>query len=195
VKRPALALALLLAAPAVGAGSGATTPQEPPHAVAAPGAPGDGGSRLSADPSRVAAGLFLDSPVSGATIDHSLRVLEGLRCRYGLRGGVRDDEEAGRRALAELDARELTPEEVTREAERLGIDLDPAACGDACENLENLVRLRLRQAALERLADVKDCLDARSTPPVPAAGDDPPTARARAEVDPGEPAGGGAPPR
>jgi hypothetical protein len=107
---------------------------------------------LSSDPGRIAHGLLLDSPVSSETIDRSLEILEGLRKRYDLHGGVRDDEEAARRALAEIEAIEFSAEQTRAMAKKLGVSLDPKVCGEACENFERLVLIELRIEALAKLA-------------------------------------------
>jgi hypothetical protein len=112
----------------------------------------DGVVQLSPDAERIAFGLFLDTPLPAASIEKSLDVLSGLRCRYGLHGGVRDDEEAARRAFEEIDGLTFTPKDRARMAERLGVSLAPALCGEACEQFENLVLLKLRMEALEKLA-------------------------------------------
>lgn len=117
----------------------------------------DGGARLSDDPRRIAFGMFLDAPVPAGTIERSLEVLSGLRCRYGLHGGIRDDEEAARRALAEVEALEFTSQDRARMAKRLGVPLAPALCGAACEQFESMVLVRLRMEALEKLAAAGGC--------------------------------------
>jgi hypothetical protein len=116
-----------------------------------------GDVRLTDDPRRIAYGLFLDTPLAPGTIDRSLRILAGLRCRYGLYGGVRDDEEAASRAFEEIDRLAFSRSDVARKAQQLGVSLDPSVCADACENFENMVVLRLRMDALERLATSADC--------------------------------------
>jgi hypothetical protein len=113
--------------------------------------------KLSDDARLIAVGLFLDTPRSPASIERSVDVLQGLRCRYRLTGGVRDDEEAARRALAEVEALTFTPEERTRMAERQGVSLVPALCGAACEQFEQMVLLRLRMEALQKLASKEAC--------------------------------------
>ena len=107
---------------------------------------------LSADPGRVAYGLLLDTPVSPETIDRSLKILQGLRERYDLHDGVRDDEEAARRALAEIEAIEFSAEQTAAMAKKLGVSIDPKVCGEACENFERLVLVELRMEALAKLA-------------------------------------------
>jgi hypothetical protein len=111
---------------------------------------------LSRAPDRIVRGLYLDTPVSDDTVDRSVRILNGLRRRYGLHGGVRDDEEAARRALAEIESLEFSQEDRQRMAETLGLSLDPARCGVACGNHERLVLLKLKMQALERLASDAD---------------------------------------
>ena len=132
----------------------------PGHAAAAPAKP----APLSQDARRVAFGLFFDTPVPDATIERSLDVLSALRCRYGLHGGVRDDEEAARRALEEVESLEFNPDDRAGMAERLGVSLAPAQCGAACEQFERMVLLRLRMAALQTIAAGAVCGDARTEP-------------------------------
>lgn len=108
--------------------------------------------KLSDDARLIAVGLFLDTPRSAASIERSVDVLKALRCRYGLTGGVRDDEEAARRALAEVESLGFSPQDRARMAEHQGVSLAPALCGAACEQFEKMVLLRLRMEALEKLA-------------------------------------------
>ena len=132
--------------------------------------------QLREDPRAIAVGLFLDTPLPAETIDRSLAILSGLRCRYGLTGGVRDDEEAASRAFQEIDALEFTPQDKTRMADSLGVSLAPEKCREACEQFEQLVLLKLRMEALEKLATAGACEPTRApTGAEPRTGDAPRT--------------------
>ncbi len=133
--------------------------------VHAEGPAADRATRLSDDARRTAVGLFLDTPLSAAAIEKSLDVLSALRCRYGLHGGVRDDEEVARRAFKEIEALEFTAQDRARMADCLGVSLAPALCGAACEQFENMILLRLRMEALEKLAATAVCGEPRTAGP------------------------------
>src|SRR5262245_35755927 len=103
----------------------------------------------------IAMGLLIDTPTDRGVIDDGLRVAEALRRRYEIdSGNVHADRvAAATRARDELLAGfEPTPDQLRAAAAALGYSLDPARCGNTCENVARLARLELQKEALRRFA-------------------------------------------
>lgn len=132
----------------------------PPDAALGSGGPAAKGGVDAEDPlaadRAIAVGLLLDSPRSAAVIDRAIEIAEALRRRYGIDSGdvAADREQAARRAQQEvLESLEVSEEALARAAAQLGYSLDPAACGETCENVRRLALLELQRRALERFAE------------------------------------------
>jgi hypothetical protein len=113
--------------------------------------------RAPADTERGKAfGYFIDSPRPFAVFDQGMDIAEQLRRRYGMDSGNPD---ADRRVAAlkfqgdVLDRLVFSDEEIAATVHRLGFSLDPARCGNACENVRRLGIYELQKEALEAFAD------------------------------------------
>ena len=106
---------------------------------------------LSGKERDIAVGLLLDSAPAPEAIDQGLVIAEALRRCYGpdANGRFPSREDTARRARTEiLDKMSLSEEEIRAMAVTLGYSLEPAACGNTCENVRTLAVIELEKQRL-----------------------------------------------
>jgi hypothetical protein len=128
------------------------SPSTPPAA----GVPSTGDPTAADAERRKAFGYFIDSPRPFEVLDQGLAIAERLARRYGMDSG---NPEADRRAAAlkfqseVLERLVFTSEAIGAKAQQLGFSLEPAQCGNTCENVHRLAVFELQKDALEAFAD------------------------------------------